>query len=106
METIEKRAREFCDKISVGQDVPNYIKNFMIECYRAGADSEHTLLTEWHDPTEHPKSGLTVLTKCIDVRFPNQPFFAVGVYYAGTKQWALDCYGTNKKVIGWREIHE
>lgn len=107
MKTIEKKAKEFVDRAAAGQDVPDYINELLVTCYCIAAMEERKLMTEWHDPKyEHPKSGLTVLIKCVDTRFPNQSFFTTGVYYAGTRQWCAGHYRKHIEIIGWREIHE
>lgn len=107
MKTIEERARKFVEKAAAGQKVPSYISELLINCYCAAVEEEHALLTKWHDAKEeHPKSGLTVLIKCVDIRFPNQSFFTTGVYYASTRQWCAGRYGKHIEIVGWREIHE
>ena len=107
MKTIEERAREFVKRVAAGQDVPDYINELLVECYCSAAMEERKLLTEWHDAKEeHPKSGLTVLIKCVDIRFPNQSFFTTGVYYASTRQWCASRYGKHIEIVGWRDIHE
>lgn len=100
MKTIEERAREFCEKISVGQNVPNYIVNFMIECYRAGADSEHSLLSEWHDPKEHPQDGKTVIAKYTDKQY------ILAHYDHKWEEWVNELNDKFVVIIGWREIHK
>lgn len=81
----------------------------MTECYRAGADSEHTLLTEWHDPKEDlpPKdinSGVSYLLKIEDE--DGDIMYRVGARMPDSNKFIYGGTGHNTTVLGWREIHE
>lgn len=71
------------------------------EAYQRGAEDEHRLLTEWHNPKEEvPEINVAVLVK--------SQYGKLGIgYYMGTNAW--DAFGhrlASDVVTAWRPIHE
>ena len=100
MKTIEERARE----IAIEQG-----KDFCVEDFILGAQSEHEELTRWHDPKVAltPKdinSGGVYLLKIMDD--DGEIGYRVGSRIPNSKAFLFPSFSIASTVIGWREIHE
>lgn len=99
MKTIEERAKEYAEKCHCQNTEWGFI---------AGAQSEHELLTRWHNPflKDMPKGN--VIVKYIAVGCPNDPYYTIG--RREPSGW-WDCenelaISPRFEIVGWREIHE
>ena len=122
METIEERAKAFCennicvdcgdrkncDRGCVGCCIPTFSA---LEWLIQFGKSEHTGLTRWHDPKEE----LPEYIKVVEVKYKafNKIMMAIafrlGDLWSGKNKWCID--GTSvsidhENILGWREIHE
>ena len=122
METIEERAKAFCennicvdcgdrkncDRGCVGCCIPTFSA---LEWLIQFGKSEHTGLTRWHDPKEE----LPEYVKVVEVKYKafNKIMMAIafrlGDLWSGKNKWCID--GTSvhidhENILGWREIQE
>ena len=122
METIEERAKAFCennicvdcgdrkncDRGCVGCCIPTFSA---LEWLIQFGKSEHTGLTRWHDPKEE----LPEYVKVVEVKYKafNKIMMAIafrlGDLWSGKNKWCID--GTSVRIdhensLGWREIQE
>ena len=122
METIEERAKAFCennicvdcgdrkncDRGCVGCCIPTFSA---LEWLIQFGKSEHTGLTRWHDPKEE----LPEYVKVVEVKYKafNKIMMAIafrlGDLWSGTNKWCID--GTSvgidhENILGGREIQE
>ena len=122
METIEERAKAFCennicvdcgdrkncDRGCVGCCIPTFSA---LEWLIQFGKSEHTGLTRWHDPKEE----LPEYVKVVEVKYKafNKIMMAIafrlGDLWSGKNKWCID--GTSvridhENIHGWREIQE
>ena len=122
METIEERAKAFCennicvdcgdrkncDRGCVGCCIPTFSA---LEWLIQFGKSEHTGLTRWHDPKEE----LPEYVKVVEVKYKafNKIMMAIafrlGDLWSGKNKWRID--GTSvridhENILGWREIQE
>mgnify|MGYP001523361608 FL=1 len=122
METIEERAKAFCennicvdcgdrkncDRGCVGCCIPTFSA---LEWLIQFGKSEHTGLTRWHDPKEE----LPEYVKVVEVKYKafNKIMMAIafrlGDLWSGKNKWGID--GTSvridhENILGWREIQE
>lgn len=122
METIEERAKAFCennicvdcgdrkncDRGCVGCCIPTFSA---LEWLIQFGKSEHTGLTRWHDPKEE----LPEYIKVVEVKYKafNKIMMAIafrlGDLWSGKNKWCID--GTSvridyENILGWREIQE
>ena len=121
METIEERAKAFCEKnicVDCGdrKDCDRKCLGTCIPTYDAFewliqfGKSEHAELTRWNDPKEE----LPEYYKAVEIKHRRSGIIRISTAWmsagdAGGYLWTID--GTNvlvndKHVIGWREIHE
>jgi hypothetical protein len=101
---IQIKAEEYAKRIAEEQE-GGYIftdaEVLVEDAYKAGAEDEHRLLTEWHDAKEEvPEINVAVLVK--------SQYGKLGIgYYMGTNAW--DAFGhrlASNVVTAWRPIHE
>ena len=122
METIEGRAKAFCEKNicvdcadrkdcdrgCMGCCIPTFSA---LEWLIQFGKSEHTGLTRWHDPKEE----LPEYVKVVEVKYKafNKIMMAIafrlGDLWSGKNKWCID--GTSvridhENILGWREIQE
>lgn len=122
METIEERAKAFCennicvdcgdrkncDRGCVGCCIPTFSA---LEWLIQFGKSEHTGLTRWHDPKEE----LPEYVKVVEVKYKafNKIMMAIafrlGDLWSGKNKWCID--GTSvridhENILSWREIQE
>lgn len=76
------------------------------DAYKAGAEDEHRLLTEWHDVSEEPDAnGLYLVAFESENNAPK--IYGVAAYF-GYGRWCFDGYHPHNKPAfdKWRPIHE
>ena len=98
VKTIEQRAQEYA---SSGEYSPS-----ITEAYKAGAEEEHRLLTEWHDVSEEPDANGLYLVALTSKN--NAPKIYSVAAYLGEGCWFFDGYyhHTKPSFDEWRPIHE
>ena len=108
MKTIEGRANNaWFDYQYTGG--PTFERIFK-DGFKAGAESEHDMLTKWNDPKEE----LPEYYKVVEIKYRISGLSRISIAWisagdAGGYLWTID--GTDvlvnaKHVVGWRPIHE
>lgn len=116
METIERRAKAFCEKNicvncadrkdcnrkCLGTCIPTYDT---LEWLIQFGKSEHAEATRWNDPKNHPEPNHAVLTRW-KYKDGGNEIISVGEYNG--EEWNAQAivYPEIFDMIGWREIHK
>lgn len=98
MKTIEERAREY-EILHIGHG-----KDFCVEDFILGAESEHEELTRWNENLDEVPDGCNQW--CIVKIQDKDGFVSYTVALALWGKFSMPDLMNGEKILGWREIHE